>query len=102
MYKYVPSVQLVMVFENVTLVELHLENSRFNAPGSGASEEEEASVEVEIEEESGGGGMGRALGVLVFLAIVGFAVRRFRSGGDGGEEVGVEEAEGISIEQAAE
>ena len=90
-----------MVFENVTLVELHLENSRFNAPGSGATEEEEASLEVE-EEESDGGGIGRALGVLVFLAIVGVAVRRFRSGGDGGEEVGVEEAEGISIEQAAE
>ena len=91
-----------MVFENVTLVELHLENSRFSAPRGAEAEEEEASVEVEIEEESGGGGIGRALGVLVFLAIVGFAVRRFRSGDDGGEEFGVGETEGISIEQTAE
>ena len=92
-----------MVFENVTLVELHLENSRFSASrGSEAEEEGSFDVEVEGEEESGGGGIGRALGVLVFLVIVGAAVRRFRSGGDGGDEVGVEDAEGISIEQAAE
>lgn len=91
-----------MVFENVTLFELHLENSRFSATRGAESEEETESYEFEDEEESGGGGIGRVFGVLVFLAVVGLAVRRYRSG-DGGDELGgVDETEGVSIEQAAE
>lgn len=90
-----------MVFENVTLFELHLENSRFSANRGAESEEEAESYEFEDEEESGGG-IGRVFGVLVFLAVVGLAVRRYRSG-DGGDDLdGVDETEGVSIEQAAE
>lgn len=91
-----------MVFENVTLFELHLENSRFSATRGGEATETE-SFEAETGESSGGPGIGRALGVLFLLAVVGLAVRRYRSGGDGGEEVGsAGEREGISIEQTAE
>ena len=99
-----------MVFENITLIELHLENSRFsasrNAESGWTTESEEYDAdeyEESAEEESGGRSLGRVFGFLLFVAIAGFAVRRYRSGGDdGGDEVGVDEAEGITIEQAAE
>lgn len=91
-----------MVFENVTLFELHLENSRFSATRGAESEEDTESYEVESGEESSGRGFGRVLGVLVFLVVVGLAVRRFRSGGEGEEYSGAGETEDVSIEQAAE
>lgn len=96
-----------MVFENITLFELHLDNPRFSAIRGGdaaeeAAAEEETSEEYASEESAGSGGsFGRALGVLAFLVVAGLVVRRLRSGDDG-EAVGVEETEGISIEQAAE
>lgn len=89
-----------MAFENLTLFELHLENSRIGPDfgGEGAAEEEMA-AESESEESSGGG-LGRIVGTLVLLAIVAMAVRRFRSSG---EETGPEgETDQITIEHAAE
>ena len=97
-----------MVFENITLFELHLENSRFRATRSEESgwtteSEEYDEYEESIDEESGGRSIGRIFGVLLFLAVAGLAVRRFRSGDEAdADDVGVDEAEGITIEQAAE
>jgi hypothetical protein len=92
-----------MVFENVTLFELHLEKSRFSASRGGEAEsEDETSYEAETEEESGGGGIGRTLGVLLVLVVAGLAFRRYRSGGDGGEDLGTDQAEDVSIEQTAD
>ena len=89
-----------MVFENLTLVELHLENSRFSAERGGESAE--APEEVEAEEESGGGRMGRVLALVLFFVVAGAAVRRYRSGGEDGGAEGVEEAGGITIEESAD
>lgn len=94
-----------MVFENLTLFEVNLENSRFSASRGDESEEVETeSYESESESESeSGGGRSKALplGLLLVLVIGGLAFRRYRSGGDGGEEVGTGD-EGITIEQAAD
>ena len=97
-----------MVFENLTLFELHLENSRFGPSFGGDDEEEaEAAEEAYDAEETGdeggrGGGMRRALGVLLLFVVVGLAVRRYRSGGESMEDVVEEESEQITIEHAAE
>lgn len=89
-----------MVFENLTLVELHLENSRFDAGRAGESagehvEEEEAATE----SESGGRSLRGPLMLLVLLAVGGAMAARRRRKSSKEESP---EAEQISIEQAAE
>jgi|GEM_PF-3796995 len=86
-----------MVFENLTLFELHLENSRFG-PSFGAEEEDE--VDVEAVEESSGGGAGRFFGMLLFVGLVAFAVRRYRARGE--DDMEQSDLGEISIEEAAE
>ena len=93
-----------MVFENITLFELHLENSRFG-PSFGDEDveaEEEYADEGEQSEDSSGGGIGRVIGALVLMVVVGLAVRRFRSGGEAEPEEYEAEGDGITIEHAAE
>ena len=89
-----------MVFENLSLFELHLENSRFG-PSFGADDDEEVAVDAEaVEESSGGRGAGRFVGMLLFVGLVAFAVRRYRARGDDGmEQADLDE---ITIEEAAE
>ena len=96
-----------MVFENVTLIELNLENSRFSTARGGESTEEESyesedsGMETGSEESSGGSGRSKALplGLVLFLVVGALAFRRFRSGGEVGD---VDDTGGITIEQAAE
>ena len=91
-----------MVFENLTLFELHMEGARFG-PGMGGEEEEagEAFEEAEVEEEESGGGR-FGPGLVFLLLVVGMALgyRRFRRAGP--EEEITEEAERITIEQTGE
>ena len=102
-----------MVFENLTLFEVNLENSRFSASRGGSSSEETESFEsesyedessdVETESESGGGrSKALPIGLLLVLVVSGLAFRRYRSGGDGEEAGDVDDTGGITIEQAAE
>lgn len=93
-----------MVFENVTLFELHLENSRFSATKGESGSEEAGSAGDGASEAESGGGRSKAIpvGLLLLLVVGGVAFRRYRSGDDGGEEGGADRAEGITIEQAAE
>lgn len=88
-----------MVFENLTLFEVHLENAHLG-PAFGEEEAEEAPAEATEEDvESGGRGPGRSLGLVLFLVVVAaMAVRRYRSGGESVEE----EIEEITIDQPAE
>lgn len=89
-----------MALENLTLFELHLENSRFGPSFGDDEADEEASAEGEPSEESSGRGLGRILGALILVGVAAMAVRRFRSSG---EEMGVEEdSDQITIEHAAE
>lgn len=86
-----------MVFENLTLFELHLENARFG-PSFGAEEDDD--VEANAVEESSGGGAGRFVGMLLLVGLVALAVRRFRARGeDDTEQADLEE---ITIEEAVE
>lgn len=98
-----------MAFENLTLFEVNLENSRFGASRGESGSEETDSAESESGDardesasESGGRSKALPLGVVLFLVIGGLAFRRYRSGGDDETEVGTDETEGITIEQAAE
>lgn len=83
-----------MVFENLTLFEMHMEGARF---GPGGDEDEAEAYEAE--DASGGSRIGPIFGFLVLAVGVALAVRRFRGRGDddGGEESGE-----ITIEAAAE
>ena len=115
-----------MVFENLTLFEVNLENSRFSASRGGSGDEQSSSKESGVgsesktgstssaestsgaeSESSGGRSKALPLGLLVVLVVGALAFRRFRSGGDDGGDVGSDvgsddESGGITIEQAAE
>lgn len=76
---------------DVTLFELHLRESSFNAPFSGRRKQVEAGDEpVEAESSSSKGKLLGALVGLVFLAAVAFVVRKKVLGGDDAEEEQVE------------
>ena len=91
-----------MVFEKLTLFELHFEESQFGPKAFGESEGEEV-TETEAEPEESGGGVSRLLllvGVSLLLSVAAaLAARRFFGSddedGDGGieiEDAGVEHA----------
>lgn len=88
-----------MVFENLTLFELHMEGARIGPEFGGDDDEAAEDYEVEAEDAAGGPGVGPFVGLL-FLAIgVAMAVRRFRARG---EDAVADDAEQITIEAAAE
>ena len=85
---------------DITLFELNLEGSTFNAPFTGESEEE-ADEESEYEESSGRG-KGAALGALAglaFLVVVALVAKRKLGGSDDEFE---EEAQGATVTLDAE
>lgn len=88
-----------MVFENLTLVELNLENARI---GPRFGEEDEApagSADGAEGDDSGGSRLGPLFGFLVLVGLgVALGYRRYRSGAG---SVG-SEGEQITIESAAE
>lgn len=85
-----------MVFENLTLFELHLENARIG-PSFGDEDDE---MDAEAVETSSGGGAGRLLGMLLVVGLVAFAVRRFR--GREGDDMEQTDLDEITIEEAPE
>ena len=97
-----------MVFENLTLFEINLENSRFGVSRGASESEATESHESESggagaeDESESGGGRSKALpiGLVLVLVVGALAYRRYRSGGDDGGAT--EDTGGITIEQAAE
>ena len=87
-----------MVFENLTLVELNLENARIG-PRFGGDDEEDVEMAAPEEAASGGSKLG-AFGGLLFLVGVGAALAYWRSRSD--ESVAGDDGEQITIESAAE
>lgn len=86
---------------DITLFELNLEGSTFNAPFAGEAEEE-ADEEAEYEEESSGRGKGAALGALAglaFLVVVALVAKRRLGGSDDEFE---EESPGATVTLDAE
>ena len=77
---------------DVTLFELHLRESSFNAPFSGGRRKrvEAGDEPVEAESSSSKGKLVGALVGLVFLAAVAFVVRKKVLGGDDADEEEVE------------
>lgn len=91
-----------MVFENLTLVELNLENSRFSASRGGSDDAPEPAAEEPEEtaqDDSGGRGAGGVVAVLALIA-VGVAIAIARRRRSAGEQPA--EADQITIEDAAE
>ena len=92
-----------MVFENLTLFELHMEGSRFGPDFGGEEEAEEAVAELSEGDDSGGRGRGLPLfGLLVLAVVAGLAFRRYRSGEEEEAEAFEEESDEITIEHTAD
>lgn len=71
-----------MVFENLTLFELHFEDAQFGPRTMGESEES-AEIEMAAEETEPSGGRRRYLPLVVVAVVVAaVAVRRYRGRGD--------------------
>lgn len=92
-----------MVFENLTLFELHMEGARIGPEFGGDEDEEAEDNAVESEDESGGRRLGPVFGFLLLAVGVALAVRRFRGRGETETEAEADEdGERVTIEAATE
>ena len=78
---------------DVTILEFHLDDARFNAPFAGGDAKDDADTDDEVAGASDGGFDPKPLVVIAVLAGLALLARYLRSREDGGVEVGSDELE---------